>query len=215
MATKTMYVLATEGTGRHTAPLTKKEGLRRLEGRAKNFPGPWDTRIRGKGDWKSKKALPKALDEFEWRLGLAEENDIVMLRSTSAGKIIHLREILVETGPPPGAGKDINGYSSATDNIQKLCDYIVDRGPGWVSWGICNCRRVAGSSTWSQHAWCNAIDVSWTSAAGKGFIDKLVADVKRDVPHLVSQIIWRDGAAHESHVHFSGAPYRNGTPPCA
>lgn len=219
------YLLTTEGSGRHTKPLTKAVGIERVNGRAKNFPGPWDTRIRGKGDWRSAKRRKLAMEEFEWRVGLAKENDIVMLRSKRADKIIHLRKIIVvPPGPVPGQASWIPGYEYANQRIQDFLDIFDKEFHGqFISWGICNCRLVRGSSsTWSQHSdWgdgCNAVDIR-PNPFSKALGDKMYAFAKNIMAttNLLSQIFWwgQGAGGHFDHKHYSGAPYRSGRPSCA
>jgi hypothetical protein len=112
--------------------------------------------------------------------------------------------------------------------------------------GVYNCRRIAGSTAWSQHAWGNAVDL-FPKAGKRGdkYIDaaearKLIArtivrnatrrtKANRGRKLKVSQVIDHDGrliwtpergwrpytGAPGNHVHVSGAPLRDGTPPCA
>jgi hypothetical protein len=98
------------------------------------------------------------------------------------------------------------------------------------NWGIFNCRPVAGSSTWSQHSWANALDVGastmdqlWTIA------NRLVEEQKegRDLEGIVYTVIcgnriWRKDLGwnpytgiYHTHVHVDAYPNFDGRPPCA
>jgi hypothetical protein len=112
--------------------------------------------------------------------------------------------------------------------------------------GVYNCRRIAGSTAWSQHAWGNAVDLFPRGARRKrGYVDAdearriLAREIVRNAKKRtkanrgrklkVSQVIDHDGrliwtpergwrpytGAPGNHVHVSGAPLRDGTPPCA
>lgn len=111
-----------------------------------------------------------------------------------------------------------------------------------ASAGVYNCRNVAGSSTYSQHSWGNAIDFFPKAQLGKDvnltlrqIADKYVFQAThrtvqnhfRKLP--ISQVIdhnnrriWERGkgwftytGTTGAHVHVSGEPMREGTPPCA
>lgn len=89
------------------------------------------------------------------------------------------------------------------------------------------CRKVAGSSSWSQHAWGNALDVFATKAELGQIARYLVRHARR---RRVQTVIF-DGRSwswdhrrwvpytgsnpHTSHVHVDFRPRRFGTPPCA
>lgn len=99
---------------------------------------------------------------------------------------------------------------------------------GVVSWGIVNCRRIAGSSSWSQHAWGNGLDIH-ASFAVMTDLAAFLAMEARDGRLPIAQILF-DGKAwtpdqgwhpanlsspHTDHIHVSGSPMQGGTPPCA
>jgi len=88
-------------------------------------------------------------------------------------------------------------------------------------WGIFVCKRISGSSSWSQHAYANAVDFGGdTDRLNKVAYYILDLYGRGYVP--VSQILWRyhnliTGSSvsdHANHVHFSG-PLMSGTPACA
>lgn len=45
--------------------------------------------------------------------------------------------------------------------------YLEDMFPGQVSMGICNCRDIAGGSSWSHHAECRAYDEGFAVFTGQ------------------------------------------------
>jgi hypothetical protein len=107
--------------------------------------------------------------------------------------------------------------------------------------GVYNCRRISGSTVWSQHAWGNAVDLF--PKGGSENADEACERIARAVVRqatqrtvanrgrtlAVAEVIdhqagriwtpsrgWREyGGTRHPHVHVSGAPLRTGTPPCA
>lgn len=107
--------------------------------------------------------------------------------------------------------------------------------------GVYNCRRIAGSSSWSQHAWGNAVDLfpdppTFDDQADlRAVADAAVYQATHRTPAnrgrrlAVARVIDHDagrqwtpsegwhvyGGTKGPHVHVEGAPIRTGTPPCA
>ena len=144
----------------------------------------------------------------------------LLLTDTARGPHIAIRKVPAKTRVPD---------SSGTEQIDKIRVELFRMFSSLESWGICNCRPVAGSSTWSQHAWCNAEDVHGSFIAMGAAADWLVRSGKtRQLP--VGQVIfnrrvWEYGDSesrpytglnpHLDHIHYTGHPHRGGTPPCA
>jgi hypothetical protein len=79
-----------------------------------------------------------------------------------------------------------------------------------ASAGVFVCRNIAGSSSPSQHAWGNAVDVVGSRTA----LDAVARFARsQTMRRYVSQVLWQV-PDHYGHVHISGRPYREGTPPC-
>jgi hypothetical protein len=106
--------------------------------------------------------------------------------------------------------------------------------------GVYNCRKISGSSTWSQHAWGNGDDLfpypdANYNAACKRIAEGVVLQArKRTIANrgrkcAVYEVIdhqnmmrwtraagWKPyGGTHGPHVHVGGDPLRTGVPPCA
>jgi hypothetical protein len=107
--------------------------------------------------------------------------------------------------------------------------------------GVYNCRRVSGSTVWSQHAWGNAVDLFPKGGAENAdeACERIARAVVRQATQrtaanrgrklAVAEVIdhqngriwtpsrgWHEyGGTRGPHVHVSGAPLRTGTPPCA
>ena len=106
--------------------------------------------------------------------------------------------------------------------------------------GVYNCRKIYGSTTWSQHAWGNSVDLfpnpednygeacnrmaeaAVTQATKRTLANRgRKAELAEVIDHQNMQMWtpssgWRDyGGTHGAHVHVTGSPKRTGEPPCA
>lgn len=106
--------------------------------------------------------------------------------------------------------------SEITGVIANLQRKVTEAFPG-VRTEVFNCRPIADSSTWSQHAWGNAIDV-YPASTEQGWLifEWAVANKTR---LSLSTICWQDRGGcdpndHRDHVHIAGSPKMVGTPPC-
>lgn len=94
--------------------------------------------------------------------------------------------------------------------------------------GIYACRHIAGSTSWSQHSWGNAIDVFGPQST-LARVARWASRPRRSRRLAVQTVIWHDrvwsaetgqwshysGIPHVAHVHVDFRPRRYGTPPCA
>lgn len=90
------------------------------------------------------------------------------------------------------------------------------------SLGMYNRRYVAGTTTWSQHAYYNAWDIAppedekpssqWNPSPTLDEVSRflLIARQERTLP--IRDILWRT-KNHWDHIHVDGDPHRTGTPP--
>jgi hypothetical protein len=98
-----------------------------------------------------------------------------------------------------------------TPAVDKLYTDVLIRFPLIESWGICNCRRISGSSSWSQHSWCNA----WDMHASMSYLDQVYNYLNsRRAEYNISHLLWRI-PDHFDHIHVDFLPAGVGTPPCA
>lgn len=110
--------------------------------------------------------------------------------------------------------------TAGTPAIDAIYTWLTDRFKGrWENWGICVCKRISGSSSWSQHAYCNAIDVGGPTNTLDLIAKAAVAATKAgEIP--CDQVIWKGWEHihggnvydHYDHVHLTGAPQRGGYP---
>jgi hypothetical protein len=84
-------------------------------------------------------------------------------------------------------------------------------GTSLENWGVFVCRRIAGSSTWSQHAYGNAVDFHASTTVMDAIAGYCRGESMRDV---VAQVLWKV-PDHWDHVHVSGRPMHTGLPACA
>lgn len=103
--------------------------------------------------------------------------------------------------------------------------------------GVYNCRKISGSSSWSQHSWGNAADIFAHEADLEAIAHNVVLQRQQDTyanqgrRQPVHYVIWREGPGgiwsptqgwHDysgyhppTHVHVDFDPFQTGTPPCA
>lgn len=110
-----------------------------------------------------------------------------------------------------------------TPNLQVVRNYIALL-PSYAyvkKIGVTNCRKIAGSQTYSQHSWSNAMDIHFTDSVtipAKGAALAAGNDMKAAIlatfePHIY-EMIWQS-TGHYDHIHVSTWPKGYLTPPCA
>ena len=87
--------------------------------------------------------------------------------------------------------------------------------------GRCNCRKISGTSTYSQHSWCNALDIyhkDWgysTNPIHQQWLDTVYDFIEAYREELSIRVrIWRK-RDHFNHIHIDGWPKGYATPSCA
>ncbi|MEN8233768.1 MAG: peptidoglycan-binding domain-containing protein [Actinomycetota bacterium] len=86
--------------------------------------------------------------------------------------------------------------------------------------GVWNCRKISGTSIWSQHAWGNALDLYHrdfgysTKVEHQVYLDGVWQFIETYTDELSIRIkIWRK-RDHFNHIHLDFWPKGYGTPPC-
>lgn len=94
-------------------------------------------------------------------------------------------------------------------------------GRGIKNLGISYCRKIAGSSSWSNHAFGNALDISIKpddSPVGDQIAGWLrgpeVTALLDSHGVSIAHLLWKV-PSHHNHIHIDFNPYGTGTPPCA
>jgi hypothetical protein len=95
-----------------------------------------------------------------------------------------------------------------TPNVQTILDGVVAEFPQ-VRHGAWACRRIAGTITWSQHSWENAVDIFVSPILG----DQVYSFIREEYAEHVKVILWRV-KNHFDHVHVDPWPTGIATPPC-
>lgn len=100
----------------------------------------------------------------------------------------------------------------------------------WPRWHpriyVFACKHIGSGSTWSQHAWGNAIDVMCSGDRQRELAHWAVNHADDlDVETVIylskvwsrTQPVWHayGGTPHDVHVHLDFRPPKLGTPPCA
>ena len=112
--------------------------------------------------------------------------------------------------------------------VDPILSAVLDEFPDLRNWGVYNCRKIAGSSTWSQHSWGNAWDAAYPaggSANGDPYLDDAVTWVRGERARgtwfgppgarvQIGTVLWKV-PDHFDHAHIETANKRTGTPPCA
>lgn len=104
-----------------------------------------------------------------------------------------------------------------TPPIARLNAEIYPRFPAARTMGTYNRRKIAGSDTWSQHAWANAEDIGvGTLELGDLVYNWLAQNGKRLGLRRLGWrrrwALWRV-SGHYDHLHVEGRPKQTGVPP--
>ena len=136
----------------------------------------------------------------------------------------------------------VNSTSVQTSAIKRTLACLqraeIERVIGYA--GVFVCKKIIGSSSWSQHSWGNAADIfpkggGPTQERLRAIANAVVYHAthrtkanrfrKLDVAEVIDhdgRRIWTPGAGWHpyggttgAHIHVSGAPLKTGVPPCA
>lgn len=177
-------------------------------------------RRRADEEWSRRRNLDETLRLLRDRLDRAPYYEVWLVRAWADGYTERARKVDLN----PAVVMDTEGSPS----VDIIAGTVFRRFPELQNWGIYACRRIAGSSTWSQHAYSgpdwrgNAIDVG----GDPDLLDRAahwLAELARKGYVPATQILWRYRslltgtyvADHTNHFHASAVPLRTGTPACA
>lgn len=118
--------------------------------------------------------------------------------------------------PDPLATQGVKELWDAAQVATFQAEEHFNRPLDFVFMGIFNCRRIDGSSSWSQHAFHNALDFRLRRAdAPDSSIDvEATTFVVNKIKALAAESLWRV-SGHFFHAHETGVPKKFGTPECA
>lgn len=181
--------------------------------------GPFD--LTQDGDPIAKDFTRRAvLKRFRVAISNREIGEVFRIRKGNGKVVFTARAVRVLTPGVPCPDP------AATDGVKKLWDAIqvatiaaekhFGRKLDVVFMGIYNCRRISGSYSWSQHAFRNGLDIRIrrTGALASSIDTEATTFVVNKVRSLAAETLWQV-PGHTYHAHFTGAPKRYGTPPCA
>lgn len=199
-------------------PLSTPAALLKIKQNATTLGGPYRIKERD-GQFGPARTREEMLERVDKRLR-AEDVGLWLVVDTDSVAHIWVRTVQVRVPVPDSPG-------NAAIDVMRYHTY--KQFPALYSLGICSCRRVAGSKTWSQHSYCNAEDFGGGFAVMAAAADWLVDNSgSRGLRLPVAQVIfnrrvwepssgWRyygGSDPHTSHIHVTGAPMRTGVPPC-
>jgi hypothetical protein len=99
-----------------------------------------------------------------------------------------------------------------TPSAERIKNEVRGRWPN-VAFQVYNVRYIAGTRTWSQHSWGNALDIFGTVAEMDEIA--LFLESRKSAGLLpIGTILWRV-RDHYDHIHVEGTPKMTGTPPGA
>lgn len=92
---------------------------------------------------------------------------------------------------------------------QRGLDTLKEKWPN-LEYQVWNCRKIAGSTTYSQHSWGNAIDILGPTKT----LDEVAFWLQEHRDQLdIRVLLWRV-KNHYDHIHIDFWPKGYGTPPC-
>jgi hypothetical protein len=162
-------------------------------------------------DWSPERSLDEVFARLPARLDDLHLGEIWAVKAESDDYTVWTRKVHVD---PPIM------QTPGTDAIDKIYAWLSGNFKGrWENWGICVCKRIAGSSSYSQHAYCNAIDVGG-STGNLDAIARAATQAAQSGRIPCDQVIWRGWEHvhggnvydHYDHVHLTGEPQRSGFP---
>jgi len=214
-----LFVVSTVGENDHTPDLHLPDAIRKFESRGAtlkqrdgNVHLNWEN-----NDWKRPTGsvwvpLADAVQRVTDRMAAAQQPGAdAFLRGDRGAKGPTYRIRSVERG------EEFNYTGEISAPLRKLCEDLwaeFGSDPSLANGGVHVCRKIAGSTSWSQHAWDDAIDLMIGSDMHLG--DQIVRWLKSHEGKYggYCELLWRV-PSHSDHVHLSLAPCHNGTPPCA
>ena len=210
--------LSAKGSGR---PLTLDKAVDRTCELSKREGPPYRIRERSEKRWGVKMTLPELRKRLPNRMEDVRLNDALLIDNDGDDdEMVRVRRVMRPVDPLD--------LVNCTDSCEVLIYFLRERFPKHMNLGWFNCRRISGSSSWSQHAFGNAYDAGGPYSLVKDMGAALVAAGNRgDIP--CAEVIfdrkrWTPESGvrpytgsdpHTSHIHTSGRPYRTGTPACA
>lgn len=202
-------------------PTTAAVAINRAITLSRTTGGPFHLRYRSDDKWGPKRTLRDLRPHVTARVAKLTLGDALWIDNRGDQKaIVRIRKVLISTDPLD--------LSNCTEQCEVIIADLRQAFPNHLNLGWFNCRRILGSSEWSQHAFGNAYDAGGPFAMLQAIATHVVAGAQQGrLP--VAQVIfnrkvwepdtgWRSYSGsdpHTGHVHITARPELFGTPPCA
>jgi hypothetical protein len=179
---------------------------------------PYEFKRRGTELWTPARGavhLREGLEQIRLRTGEA-----IYARRAGRSAIFVLRAVelvLDKTAPcpDPSATRGVVQIWGAIQEETQLLELQLGRELTFVQQGIFNCRKIDGSTSWSQHAFHNALDGHIASEGKPLDVEATTKLVERmRARGICAEILWQV-AAHFGHFHLTASPKLGGLPACA
>jgi hypothetical protein len=173
----------------------------------------YEWKKRGDLTWRTAASKPKLKETLlAKRLQVGEA---FLARREGGDAVFVLRAIEVITVPDCPVANPTPAIAALWDRTYaafKRLDGAFD----FVYMGGFVCRRIDGSSTWSQHAFHNAFDfrIRKADAPDMSIDTAATTRVVNEVDSYAAEALWQT-SGHYFHAHLTGDPKRFGTPECA
>jgi len=197
-------------------PLKLKATMKKVRSRLRAWGGPARfAKLQRNISWSNWLSIKKASAIYRDRLASRESGTVWYIESRQ-NKNINATVI---------KSKDIIYDTEGTLAIDRIITALRYNFDNWSVWGIFACRSIAGTYTWSQHAYANAVDFGASSSKMREMAYWLARHPRLPVSQIIySRMSWTPSGGwryygginpHYDHVHVSGSPYITGTPSCA
>lgn len=199
---------------RWSAPDVLGDEITKVRRLASNIGGPYRIRERtdNKPKWSVSRPLGETVTQLRGRLSHADVGTLFSIECEGRILATQRTHILVRKVRIHTQADKIPPIPQCTPAIADVWRAVYGRfGNAIINWGICNCRKIAGSSSWSQHSWCNAWDIHGSNTTMNS-VNRFLNQNKGKLN--IANILWQV-PDHFDHVHVDCLPTRTGTPPCA
>jgi hypothetical protein len=204
-------------------PLEEGTMLDRVREVLSSHSGKWQIRRRGEHDWSGARDREGTSDRLGELIARGDIGEAWQFRPEDTPAAVYVVR-RIEVAPP------VTAPSVGSSALKDIHIAYFEHFGGHESWGIFNCRPIAGSTSWSQHAWGNAEDFSDAGVAAEEAEGWFNANrTKLPFAEIIGRgRIWTKARAsegwralsssanqHQDHWHVSAHPLMSGTPPCA
>lgn len=225
-----LYRIRTKGGEKWSEARELKPTLKDFESRLR-LNASYRMQLQGETAWGSLENRSALMAHLEWRLGSRFIGDVIIVEGVDPfGKPEGAWLIrIVRKDPKPPVPVNLGAIQPAStignNRVDLMHGAVWKQFPDLESWGICNCRKIAQSTSWSQHAYCNGEDLH-RDVKGQSYqqsMDPIARWLYANREALsIEHIIWRRDTKcddptydHCNHIHVDMKPNGTGTPACA